>query len=576
MDIYGTPPTPEELAATSHLGEANAAPTQEELEATAPQAAATAPVSALNAAGKGLVHGVTLGFDDELLGGVGAAKDLLTGKTDLNHIVDAYKQRRDLIRQSQESAQSQHPYAYLGGELASAIPMGLATGGAGLAAEGAEGAAVAGNAGSRIAGAIGTGAGIGGLAAVGESNKEGLSSLEDAPKGALAGAVTGGLLQGAGETVKGLAGITKRSDIGQAVGGAFQQGREGTPLLVGQDIAAIGGKANATAEDVASSLQDQKALANDFLGKYFGASKGQNTIDVADDLAKLADQAGQGVSKNLPETQRAGEILSQMAEQAKAGLDPEKAQFYKRMLDGELQFQQGGPKIGSEAESLLNKARGLLSDNIRAGMPDNVENAYDTVGGISNLEGQAPNGNLQQKFNQVANAMNNLKDPENQRIVNDFFATVKGEMGDEFASDLQQKLQDSADQLKTAGISDRHAIGSVYQQLVGATKGAAVKGANVLGLGVGQAEQVAAPFTSAVKSATNMVANAAPQRLKDLGSDLLSSPAVEKSGKALGAALSQAGDSSDPAKRRALMFSIMQNPVYRNILGLDKKHPEEQ
>jgi hypothetical protein len=220
-DVYNTAITPEEAASVAHLSD-QVSP--EEAQSVAPSAA----MGALEAAGHGAASGLTLGFNDELLGGLGAGVDLLKGKTDLDHIVEAYKTHRDAIRASDEAAQSQHPYAYLAGQLGGGALPALATAGA---APAVEGATALGN----VARAAGTGALVGGISGVGLSNKEGLASLQDIPKNALMGAGTGAVLSGAGQGLKSAATKLGESGFGQSLQDAYAAGRGDnlylTPLM---------------------------------------------------------------------------------------------------------------------------------------------------------------------------------------------------------------------------------------------------------------------------------------------------------------------------------------------------------
>lgn len=110
---------------------------------------------------QGLTQGGTLGFSDEIIGGISS---LLTD--------ESYQDARDDARGQQNAARSEHPVTYLGGELAG----GFATGGTGVARAGT----------SKVAG-YGSTAAFGG--AYGAGTAEG--GLESRAKGAAIGSTLG-------------------------------------------------------------------------------------------------------------------------------------------------------------------------------------------------------------------------------------------------------------------------------------------------------------------------------------------------------------------------------------------------
>jgi hypothetical protein len=433
----------------------------------------------------------------------------------------------------------------------------LATPGAGGAVEGAS---ALGN----VARAAGTGALIGGVSGVGLSNKEGLNSLQDAPKNALAGAVTGGVLSGAGQALK--SGVSKlgESGFGQSLQDAYQAGKGGQSLLNSADTAAVGNKVNTFAEDTANALDQQKQSAGKIIGKGIQDATDQgNKVDIQQGIQQLADDAASGVSANTPDTQRVKSLLDGLVDVSDGGITPEKAQFYKKLLDNELDYKEGAPVINSEAEHLLLQARGLIEDKLKSVLPDEVANAYDVYGGISNVQKASVNGDLQQEMIGIMKNMGKMSDPANQQNVTDFFDRVGKEISPEFADQLRTQMGQNSQRLQTAQVASTDPLGGFWNKLGGSVLGAPVKGANLAGLAV-----------NGVNTTANNVANAAPARLGAMADDLLSSPLVEKSGKALGGILKQAATAEDPAKRRAVMFSIMQNPVYRDILGLNNKEQQ--
>jgi len=144
---------------------------------------------------RAFAQGVTFGFGEE----IEAAGRAALSAVGLSEDDRGYKEIRDELRQKLLDYQEAYPGEAITAELAGAIVPGLMTFGAGSALSAATtGARVAPTA-LRV-GAIG--AGEGGLAAAGYSEREGLRSLQDVPAGALTGAVFSAAAAPTGEALK--------------------------------------------------------------------------------------------------------------------------------------------------------------------------------------------------------------------------------------------------------------------------------------------------------------------------------------------------------------------------------------
>lgn len=144
---------------------------------------------------RGAANSATLGFGDEIVGGVNALKDIATTDKEMGDLGDLYTQYRDRYREGTKAAQQANPGAYTAGELAG----GLAT----IAMPGSAIKAPS------LAKAALQGAGYG--AAMGLGNAEG--DLQDqaigTAKGAALGAAMGPVAKGAGEAFQALRGAMK-------------------------------------------------------------------------------------------------------------------------------------------------------------------------------------------------------------------------------------------------------------------------------------------------------------------------------------------------------------------------------
>lgn len=76
----------------------------------------------LTALGRGATQGLSLGFADEIAGGVGSAKNAISNMS-LSDVVKDYIRKRDEYRQDDEAAKKAHPNYFTGGEVGG----GLAT-----------------------------------------------------------------------------------------------------------------------------------------------------------------------------------------------------------------------------------------------------------------------------------------------------------------------------------------------------------------------------------------------------------------------------------------------------------------
>lgn len=173
-----------------------------------PTQATHAPISKTDSALTGLVGSATLGFDDEIYGGLAGLKDAATTDKSFG---DAYTENRDKVRDMKSRAEKENPLSYMGGSLAggAVLPIG------------------AGKAASTMVGAIGKGAAVGaltgGIQGYGDNEKSD-EALGDIGKGVAVGGILGGVAGGVGRLSKG---FTKsgRADLSKELD-AFTAGRD--------------------------------------------------------------------------------------------------------------------------------------------------------------------------------------------------------------------------------------------------------------------------------------------------------------------------------------------------------------
>lgn len=236
---------------------------------------------------RSFVQGLTFGFGEEI---EAAAKSAL-GAVGLSEDDRNYEQIRDELRQKLADYQAEYPAAAITAELAGAIIPGLLTMGTGLVAS-------AGLTGARVAPTAGRvaliGAGEGGLAAAGYSEREGMRRLQDVPGGAVAGAVFSGLSAKLGEGFKMFASRALGERPATRVQAELQRLQEGT------------GKT--TDEIVADLLEGRLMSENRELMATLRAYKSQ------------LGEAGAEITQRLP--QRAAETRETAVAGLQAGLTP--------------------------------------------------------------------------------------------------------------------------------------------------------------------------------------------------------------------------------------------------------------
>lgn len=239
----------------------------------------------LDDAARGAVGGLTFGFNDEIAGGLGAGADLLTGKTSLEKIVDAYRQNRDETRALDHAAQERSPYANAAGNIVGSIAPALLTGGGSALAEGAGVTA-------RMLGAAKTGLGAGALSGLGTSEADSISGdLNNAAEGAKMGALFGGALQGGVEAAKGAGALVRgaaNTKLGKDIVDSFKLGKSGTDIVSAKGLDVAEEKAREAAAKLGLGAEQTRKAAGVATGEAKDAIRASGkTFDVAEQVEKV-------------------------------------------------------------------------------------------------------------------------------------------------------------------------------------------------------------------------------------------------------------------------------------------------
>lgn len=137
-------------------------------------------IAPYHAAIAGAAQGLTLGHTDEIIGGLGAAYDKLTGSGE--SIGELYEKNRDDRRDAYDRVRAKYPGTFTSAEVAGGVAPAFLTGGASLFPTGVKGAVAAGAAGGATAG-------------LGYSDADNAGELlQDVAEGGAVGGVGGGVI----------------------------------------------------------------------------------------------------------------------------------------------------------------------------------------------------------------------------------------------------------------------------------------------------------------------------------------------------------------------------------------------
>jgi hypothetical protein len=227
--------------------------------------------------------GVTAGWDDELLGAVGAIGSLVSGDG------KSYTQHRDEYRATKDQASARSPRANVLGQVAGGVGLTAATGGAGQAALLPQ---------LLRAGALGAAQGLG------NTDRQGLAGAGDLAEGATKGALVSAGLTG------GLAGLGKGlSGAGRLIGRHFsREAQVPVPVQAISERVLPGGGSGLPAETVTGA---GKAMV----------SQGAGTGAVGS-VQKLVQAAGAGLGAGLGGGVPGAAAGGWLASQAARGFEP--------------------------------------------------------------------------------------------------------------------------------------------------------------------------------------------------------------------------------------------------------------
>lgn len=572
----------------------------------------------------GLGQGATLGFGDEALGGLQAAKDVITGDTKLEDLGSDYRKHQQENEKSFKDAKSRSPYLTGGGEVIGSLLPAVLTGGLGEAGEVANlaknGAGLrelttgAAQAGAKLA-PIGALAGAGGSEGTTEQAIQDLTQgkiptiAKDTAFGGGAAALlgTGANIAGKGASavVDKLGAMAADSPLVQKLLYAFKGGKDGQSFT--------GTKAGTDIQDTLNNI------SNSVTGQV------QEPINQARELYGQMLQSATDKGAQLPTDTDLVSLFKAAQDRYKGGLNPEMESLLNKYGTSKMDPNTLQTITNSlnpqEAKSLQNALRGLTS-----------KPSYDNASEISNLingltpaiNSTLPEGELAQANNIYKNAASVAEpfinkgetNPDIQKkLLSDLDPDAIGNIVNSYTKKLIGNLQDSNKNGDEARSQLQNIIGRLKQanesagaqltnpdqisnQITNASFPSSIrkgiygeKAGDSMGIPDGIVNAVTgAPYR--VAQATGKIAGTASDvvessRLPELGRNIYraTDDALQGAAQSLKAAghddiassLSNALQNKNDNLKNATLFTIMQNPQYRQaVFGQDQDKQQNQ
>lgn len=365
------------------------------------------PMSAGKAALKGAEQGVTLGFWDELQGGVegagravglkglgGPVKDISLQSPnglDASKFSAAYQERRDQLRGEDAQAKAEHPGAHFAGNLAGGIVPSLLVPGS-----------------TTIGGAAATGAGIGGLAGLGSSEAKTVGGLAvDTAIGTALGGTIGAGFGALGNSGKNLAGFAEKKAF-KSSGAMLKDYRSAADEVhdIGRFMLDKGlVKAGDTFENVAQKSTEIQKTTGEALGRGYDAASmiisrlkpdvaekvaaaGFNPVrDKGEIIAAATKELGYGFKAKAAIQGVSDYIDTLAAQHGDQTLNPQVTNSIKTALDKTAIHWQRNPLLREpDTETAVKALRGFLSDKVSTQI-DAVGKAIGDTGPAEKLAG---------------------------------------------------------------------------------------------------------------------------------------------------------------------------------------------
>jgi hypothetical protein len=552
-------------------------------------------ISEMTSAIEGSKKGLLLGSADEIGGAIGAGLEGIFGdriteeeknESSSDRIKRLYKEYRDFNRKQSEEAEVANPSSFLGGELigGSLVP------GLGVAKGAVKGLSY----GEKILKGAKLAAPVGAI--TGAGNAEEISDVpSDALIGGLGGAALGGAIPAVGVPL--LAGV---KGVGKGIGAlsklipgvedailARDYGLKGEKLLgdtarkeIGKETQEFSGKigkeVKSAAEDAGRELRtllqdatednvkiNMTEKLTDFSNEIadnleFGSVKGKSGRNELNTLKTLISEQLHGV-KN-----KAGDMMVP----GKGITDPVDA---SRFRDAIRQYTEKGdskfkdPVALKTALDIVRSVGTMIDDNVMTynKLKGNVHTSLNLLKNLKINKNDTDEKITTSVFNSFKNLIKDNPSGDTARFyVEDLLEKLKEIDRPDLAREIGPKLHETIEKYNLANkLNSPNELSKLAPKSLGI-------GGYFLGTGERTLKQVPEKFIKSVTSRIGDLSKAAPEQLTELSQAIVSK--YGDSAKNLTNKLIKLSEVNDSRTKRAIIYSIMQNPEFRNMLHQSK------
>jgi hypothetical protein len=476
-----------------------------------------------------------------------------------------YDQSRDALQKEFKQAEGDNWKSYLGGNVAGGAALSTLLPGA-AAGEVAEGANAIKNA-MKVGALYGAGNGAG--EALSEGKDIGGIAAQTAIGGGIGGLV-GGLVGKAGQMIKpdALESSAARNTI-ESLMPTKGQAKTLMSAPVSEDVLDAAGNVIYKAPQGESYLEQAGNVLRPYLSAFSNPEEREKARQaIADASGKLVGDAKQAVSDAGGTFTKGGDVLNFIQDLKKKFLVPGKDYSFENKVD-EAKF----------LDRLNNDLTTIVGNGDKVVPFDEANRALDYLGGLAyNSDGTLKTTDSAQLASKVRGFMNKLVEDDVANQVqpdqlNDFMkakelfrAATTVKKASQGASAAEISNRDFGLLGHTSAIIGGE-VGGIPGMIAGVALDKAAK-TGALNLGMASAQKTLANIERGTANAASHMSKSisvlTPDTLKDIGTKLMTSD--NQASQQLGRVLQQMSE-RDGTGRNALMFTILQNPVYRDLLS---------
>lgn len=596
-DIFA-PPSKQELDSIF------SAPSKEELAALQPKE----EPGTLHDLGLGAAQGASLGFADELEGGVKAGAAKLTGEK--GDLLDLYRKYQQLAQKDYDEAKFRSPYAYGAGEIGGGVAGFALAPGSGLAKLGAVGAekALAGAAGESLLGklaskgagqavealpgslAFGAGTSKGKLLGANSEEQKQLikDTLESGATGSLVGAGLGAAGTAANASTAKISDLlnkyTKESPYLRQAKMAFGMGKEGTNLTKGSTREAMSESATDSAKKLMGGIEKaDSSLGQDVGNSLKKANDSGLLLDLNDELTAQAGRIDDYFSRNpdVPVDSKMKQVLTSITNRDKTDLTPIEAKALKDQANQLIDTLKG---IQTEGAVFTRKLAFDFKNSLDNALKENIPEYAEASRKFSDFRTSVPetivNKDIPSEYSNFSMGKAKAADENLFSASKSMFerSQLRGESNKvetetfvKLARNLRGLEKSNPEAIKKMGFANaEEAINAIrnssdkeamLRQVYGVEPRGGLKHSlttETLGYGMGLANKAGLAAKSIDKMSSSLF-KAPSEQLQSLAGRLKADPAGARYGEALENAINSKNDNL----KNAALFSILQNPDLR-------------